>query len=112
MTSTEGPEEQDSSFGSPEPLSDDDTFAVVDDALTAVAVRRGSNLSNDLEMIELLASLSEQAERCLPEAVSNARAKGSTWDRIAGLLGTSPDEARPRFDPDSPIADGRWPYCF
>jgi hypothetical protein len=23
---------------------------------------------------------------------------------------TSPDEARLRFDPGSPVADGRWPY--
>ncbi|MBE1603539.1 hypothetical protein HEB94_000387 [Actinopolymorpha pittospori] len=25
-------------------------------------------------------------------------------------LATSPDEARLRFDPDSPVADGRWPF--
>lgn len=112
MASIEGHESQDSWVGSPAPLSDENTFAVIDDALTALAGRRGSNLGDDLEMIGWLASLIEQAERCLPEAVSTARANGSTWDRIARLLGTSPDEARLRFDPGSAVADGRWPYNF
>jgi hypothetical protein len=42
--------------------------------------------------------------------VTSARLNGHTWYDIAQALATSPDEARLRFDPDSPVADGRWPY--
>lgn len=94
------------------PDSDDDSYAVIDDALAALATRRHANLGDDMETIGLLASLIDQAERCLPELVTNARANGASWRRIASMLGTSPDETRLRFDPDSPIADTRWPYNF
>lgn len=59
---------------------------------------------------KLSASLIDQAERFLPELVTSARLNGHTWHDIAQALATSPDEARRRFDPDSPVADGRWPY--
>ena len=55
----------------------------------------------------LLVSLINQAERFLPELVTTARANGHSWNNLATLLGTSPDEATLRFDPDSLIADGR-----
>ena len=93
----------------PSPRTDADTFNVLDDALAALAQRKGLWLGDDLVLIHLLASLIEQAERCLPEAVFTATENGTSWDEIATLLGTSPHEARLRFDPDSPIADGRWP---
>jgi hypothetical protein len=32
------------------------------------------------------------------------------WAEIARAGGTNPAETRLRFDPESPIADGRWPY--
>jgi hypothetical protein len=96
----------------PAPRSDDDTFEVIDDALTTLATRRGLWLGDDHALIHLITSLIEQAERCLPQAVHDARANGTSWNELAQLLGTSPDEARLRFDPDSPIADGRWPYNF
>lgn len=96
----------------PAPLSDDDSYTVIDDALTALAARRHHNLGDDMDTIGLLASLIDQAERCLPELVTNARANGASWRRIAQMLSTSPDEARLRFSPDSPIADTRWPYNF
>jgi len=57
----------------------------------------------------LIGSLIDQAERFLPELVTNARLNGHTWDDIASALATSPAEARLRFDPESPIADSRWP---
>ncbi|PYI38525.1 hypothetical protein CVS30_10355 [Arthrobacter psychrolactophilus] len=94
------------------PASDDDSYAVIDDALAALAARRHSNLGDDIETIGLLASLIDQAERFLPELVTNSRENGASWRRIAQTLGTSPDEARLRFAPDSPIADTRWPYNF
>jgi hypothetical protein len=93
----------------PPPRSDDDTFDIINDALTALAERRGLWLGDDMMLIHLLASLIDQTERCLPEAVFTARENGASWDDIAALLNTSPHEAQLRFDPDSPIADGRWP---
>jgi hypothetical protein len=89
--------------------TDDDTFAVIDDALSALAERKGLWLGDDLVLIHLLDALITQAERCLPEAVLGARDHGADWDDIAALLHTSPHEAWLRFAPDSPIADGRWP---
>jgi hypothetical protein len=38
--------------------------------------------------------------------VHDARANGHSWDEIARALATSPVEARLRFDPQSPVADG------
>ena len=94
----------------PGPHSGDDTYDLIDDSLAKLAGRRAAWLGDDLAAITLLASLIDQAERCLPEMVANARLNGHTWDEIARALATSPDEARLRFDPDSPVADGRWPY--
>ncbi len=91
------------------PRSDDDTFDIIDDALTTLAERRGLWLGDDTVLIHLLASLIDQAERCLPEAVHNARVNGASWNDIAILLATSAHEAQLRFDPDSPITDRRWP---
>ena len=90
--------------------TDTDTYTVIDDAVTALAERRGAWLGDDLTVIGLLTSLIDQAERWLPAHVDAARAGGANWDQIAELLATSPHEARLRFDPDSPIADGRWPH--
>ena len=93
----------------PGPHSGDDTFDLID-ALAALAARRGAWLGDDLTAIPLPASLIDQAERYLPELVTNARLNGHTWAEIARALATSPDEARLRFDPGSPIADPRWPH--
>jgi len=95
---------------SPGPHSDDDTYDLIDHALAELAERRGAWLGDDLTAITLIASLIEQAERCLPELVTSARLNGHTWEEIATVLATSPDQARLRFGPDSPIADSRWPY--
>jgi len=95
---------------SPGPRSGDDTCDLIDDALFALAERRGAWLGGDLTAITLLASLIDQAERCLPDLVTSARLNGHTWDEIARALATSPGEAPLRFDPESPIADTRWPY--
>lgn len=94
----------------PGPRSGEDTFDLIDDALAALAERRGVWLGNDIATMALVASLIDQAERWLPQLVHDARANGRSWDEIARALGTSPDEARLRFDPESPITDGRWPY--
>jgi hypothetical protein len=95
--------------GSPEPHSGDDTYDLIDDAVTALADRRGTWLGDDIAAIALIASLIDQAERWLPQRAHDARANGHSWEQIARALATSPAEARLRFDPESPAADGRCP---
>jgi hypothetical protein len=92
------------------PRTDDDTNAVIDDALYALAERRRLWLGDDTVVVHLLASLIAQAERELPLAVTLARGNRISWDDIGQLLGTSAHEAQLRFDPDSPVADRRWPF--
>ena len=94
----------------PAPQTDSDTYEVIDEALAELADRRHAWLGDDTVVIGLIVSLINQAERYLPELVTTARENGHSWGELAVLLGTSPDEARLRFDPDSPIADGRLPY--
>ena len=94
----------------PGPQGGDDTYDLIDDALAALAERRGAWPGDDLTAITLIASLIDQAERCLPELVTTARLNGHTWAQIARALATSPEEAQLRYDPESPVADTRWPY--
>jgi hypothetical protein len=94
----------------PAPRSGDDTYDLIDDALFKLAERRGAPLGDDLTAITLIASLIDQAERFLPDLVTNARLNGHTWDQIAQALATSPEQAQLRYGDESPIADTRWPY--
>lgn len=94
------------------PASDDDTHDLIDDALAELARRRGAWIGDDITAMTLIASLIEQAERFLPQMATNARLNGHSWAEIARAIGTSPEEAHLRFDPESPVADPRWPYDF
>ena len=94
----------------PAPRIDQDSYDVIDDAVIALAQRRGLWIGDDSVRIHLLASLIDQAMQWLPDAVYTARENGASWHDIAVLIGTSDEDARLRFDPDSPIADGRWPW--
>jgi len=71
------------------PRSGDDTCDLIDNALYALAERRGA---------------------WLPELVASALLNGHTWHEIAAALATSPEQAQLRYGPQSPIADTRWPY--
>ena len=93
----------------PAPRSgDEDAFDVVDAAVAALGLRRGLWMGDDRVMIHLVASVIEQAERFLPHLVAEARREGASWEEIARLLGSSPEQVALRFDPDSPVADERW----
>ncbi len=70
------------------PRSGDDTYDLIDQALYQLAERRKAWLSDPIAAITLIASLIDQAERFLPE------------------------QAELRYDPDSPVADARWPYDY
>ena len=92
------------------PRSGDDSYELIDDALTILAERRGLWLGDDITAISLITSLIQQAQQFLPQLVHDARANGHTWQQIAHALGTSPDDAQLRYDPHSPVTDHRWPY--
>lgn len=93
----------------PTPRSGDDgTFDVIDDAITTLGLQRRLWMGNPRNMIHLVASLIDQAQRCLPELVADARDDGCSWQDISTLLGTSPEQAQLLYDPDSPVADSRW----
>jgi hypothetical protein len=79
-------------------------------ALDQLAEHRGAWPGDDLTAITRTASLTGQAGRFLPELLTSALHGGHPWHDIAQALATSPDQDRRRFGPDSPVADGRWPY--
>ncbi|MGH3996709.1 MAG: hypothetical protein ACRDTJ_04520, partial [Pseudonocardiaceae bacterium] len=90
----------------PQPRSGEDTYDLIDDALTALAQRRGVWLGDNLATIGLLTSLIEAAQRWLPQLVHDARANQHDWPEIAKALNTSPDQARPAIRPR--LAHRRW----
>ena len=92
------------------PHSGDDTFDLIDDALYRLAERRRKWLGDPLAAITLITSLTDQAERMLPEHVLLALDDGTSWHDIATALATSPEQAELRYSPDSPVAESRWPY--
>ncbi len=89
---------------SPGPHSGDDTFDRIDGALAALAEPRGAWLGDDLAAMTPVAGLIGQAERLLPQLVHDARASRLSWREIAWAPVTSPDQARQRCDPESPVA--------
>jgi hypothetical protein len=97
---------------SPGPHNGDDTHDLIDDALHQLAGRRGAWLGDPIAAITLLASLTDQAERMIPHLAAEARDNGATWNDIAAALATSPEQARLRYSPDSPVADTRWPHDY
>ncbi len=46
------------------------------------------------------------------DAALHRGAGGATWHDIATAPGTSPEQAELRYNPDSPVADSRWPYDY
>ena len=94
------------------PHSGDDTYDLIDNALCQLAERRGRWLGDPVAAITLLASLIDQAERMIPMFAAEAREEGASWHDIATALGTSPEQAELCYNPDSPLADSRWPYDY
>ncbi len=91
----------------PRPLADGDALEVLNDAVIALAGRRGLWLGTETPVLHLLASLIAQADYQLPLAVRAARREACSWDDIAQLLGTTAAEARRRFE-GARVIDGRW----
>jgi hypothetical protein len=94
---------------SPEPCSGDDTYDLIDDAVAALAERRGTWPGDDIAAIALIASLIDQAGRWLPQQVHHARANGHSWGRDRPGTGHQPRRGPPAVrppSPRSPTADG------
>jgi hypothetical protein len=77
-------------MATPDPRSGDDTFDLIDDAVMALAERRRVWIGDDLSTIALIASLIQQAERCPPQLVHDARASGHKLDRDRPSAGNKP----------------------
>jgi hypothetical protein len=92
------------------PHSGPDTWDLIENALRELAARRGRWLGDPLTAITMLASLTDQAERMIPELAADARRKRASWADIATALGTSPEQAELHYSPRSPVRDTREPY--
>jgi len=57
----------------PRPSTGEDTFDLIDDAVAALADRRGVWLGDDVRTITLIASLIEQADACPSWSMMPAR---------------------------------------
>lgn len=83
----------------PHPVIDNDTLDVLDHAISTLARRRGLWLNTDAVFLHLIASLINQAQNALPHIVLTARENGTSWDDIAQLLATTPEQAKHEYDP-------------
>jgi hypothetical protein len=92
------------------PHSGTDTWDLIENALRQLADRRGRWLGEPLTAITMLASLTDQAGRMIPELAADARKNGTSWASIATTLGTSPEQAELLYSPRSPVRDIREPY--
>jgi hypothetical protein len=92
------------------PHSGPDTWDLIENALRDLAERRGRWLGDPLTAITMLASLTGQAQRMIPELAADARRNHASWHDIATALGTSPEQAELQYSPRSPVRDTREPY--
>ena len=81
-----------------DPLTDDDSEAVVAFAVNDLVLLRSPMWSGDAgAVLHALASLSSELEEWLPDAVADALSRGYSWPEIARLIGVKPAAARRRF---------------
>jgi len=81
----------------PAPRVDDDSTAVINEAVELLArLRTPYWLGDSGVRLHALVSLIAEAQRQLPQAIRDARDQELTWDEIAQLLNTSPNTARRR----------------
>ena len=74
-------------FPPPIAVVDDDSAAVLDDAVSSLVVLRSPMFSGDaLAEIHALSSLAAQIDARLPRIVADARDQGHTWGEITGQL--------------------------
>jgi len=80
------------------PYTDDDTAALLDDAVTSLVLMRAPmQLADAGPTISVLVSLAVEAEGLLCDGVADARDQGYRWTEIASRLAISPATARRRY---------------
>ncbi|MDQ6948709.1 MAG: hypothetical protein M3256_21250 [Actinomycetota bacterium] len=81
-----------------DPLTDDDSEAVVASAVNDLVLLRSPMWSGDAgAVLHALASLSAEVDAWLPDAVADAFSRGYPWSEIARFIGVKPATARRRF---------------
>lgn len=93
----------------PSPRSGEDSYDIVDDALTALAERRGLWLGNNITAVALVTTLIQQAQQFLPTwcTTPSQRLQLAT-DRLRA--GSQPRRRPAAIRPRLTLAEGRWPY--
>ena len=82
----------------PAPRVDDDSAAVLDQAIETLArLRTPYWLGDSGVRLHALASLAKQAQELLPQAIHDARDQELTWAEIAQLLNISTATAQRRY---------------
>ncbi len=79
------------------PLLDDETLALVDDAVESLVCLRGSVRGDAGAALSCLASLIAEAHSRLPDAVADARDQDYTWAEVATRLAVTASTARRRY---------------
>ena len=80
------------------PATGADTEHVLDAAIEALGTLRGLPPSGDTgATLHLLASLTAETQRRLPQAVAHAREQAYSWAQIADLLGVTRASAWQRY---------------
>jgi len=79
------------------PHLDEETLALVDDAVESLACLRGSVGSDAGAVLSCLASLIAEAQGRLPDAVAAARDQDYTWSEIGTRLAITASAARSRY---------------
>ena len=94
---------------SPGPHSGGGTSGLIDDTPATLAERRSAWLGDGLTAITLIATLTGQAKRCLPESGTTLAPTATAG--IRPPRSGPPAPTRPAAStPESPVAGSRWPY--
>jgi hypothetical protein len=81
-----------------EPLTDDDSEAILALAINDLVLLRSPMWSGDAgAVLHALASLGAEMDQWLPDAVADAHSRGYSWADIAQFIGVQPATARRRF---------------
>ena len=85
-----------------DPLTDDDSEAVMALAVNDLVLLRSPQWSGDAgAVLHALASLAAEMQEWLPDAVADALSRGYSWPEIARLIGVKPATAPRRFGDQS-----------
>jgi hypothetical protein len=80
-----------------DPYIDEQTDALVDDAVACLVWLRGAERGDAGATLSALASLVAEAQGRLPDAVADARDRGCTWAEIATRLATTASTVGRRY---------------